>query len=180
MHDLSEQLVRKIILSLEKVIDESEGPFYAAFDADGTLWDTDIGENFFHYQIENRLVENLPPDPWEHYLKLKKEISPPAAYLWLAQINRGHSLEEVRAWSQECNKKGPAIPYLKGQKKIISFLHSKKVNVYVVSASIKWAIEPAAAIFDIPQERCLGVKTKIDPKGIITDIQDGPITWQKG
>ena len=28
----------------------------AAFDADGTLWDVDLGENFFQYQIDNKQV----------------------------------------------------------------------------------------------------------------------------
>ena len=49
---------------IEKNIAElknSQKKLVAAFDADGTLWDADLGENFFQYQIDHKLVE-LPPD----------------------------------------------------------------------------------------------------------------------
>jgi phosphoserine phosphatase len=38
---------------------------------------------------------------------------------------------------------------------------------------------PGAALFDIPPERVVGVKTKIE-NNIITDTQDGEITFREG
>lgn len=180
MNDLSVSLVRKISDAIDKAVSETSGPLVAAFDADGTLWDTDMGENFFFHQIEQKLLKNLPPEPWEHYLRLKKEVSPQVAYLWLAQINAGQPLTQVRKWSEECVKAHSPLPIFNGQKKLIDLLHSKDVKVYVVTASIKWSVEPAAAIYGIPPDRVLGITTKIDGAGLVTTEQDGPITWREG
>src|SRR5258708_6380902 len=71
----------------------------AAFDAYGTLWDTDIGETFFLHQIKNCALPNMPKDPWKHYHDLK-EVDRIRAYYWLAQINMGQKLSQVRSWAQ--------------------------------------------------------------------------------
>ena len=173
--DFTSNLISKI----DEILPTLSGPLYAAFDADGTLWNTDMGENFFHYQINNNLLSNLPKDPWNHYLNLKKDISPPTAYLWLAQINKGVSLDTIRGWARDCVKQLSPLPIFEGQKRIIAHLHKKGVKVYVVTASIKWSVEPAAQLYNIPYDCVLGVQTKID-NNIITDQQEGPITWRQG
>lgn len=180
MNDLSVSLVERISDAIDKAVSETSGPLIAAFDADGTLWDTDMGENFFFHQIEQKLLKNLPTEPWEHYIRMKEEVSPQAAYLWLAQINGGQPLAQVRKWSEECLKAHSPLPIFEGQKKLIDLLHSKDVKVYVVTASIKWAVEPAAAIYGISPDRVLGITTKIDDSGLVTKEQDGPITWRQG
>ena len=60
--------IEKTIFNLQ----QTNQKLIAAFDADGTLWDTDLGENFFQYQIEYKQIP-LPPEPYEYYLN-KKEI----------------------------------------------------------------------------------------------------------
>ena len=149
----------------------------AAFDADGTLWDTDVGENFFQYQIDHRLVP-LPSDPWHHYKSLKKK-SPPEAYLWLAQINKGVPFKQVRDWAEQAVKASEPLPFFPEIQKLIQFLISKKVQVYVVTASIKWSVEPAARRLGISHEHVLGVKTAID-NNLVTDHQEGVITYRHG
>src|SRR5436305_726829 len=91
---------------LKALLDDLEkkrppGRAVAAFDADGTLWNTDMGEAFFDYQIRHRLVP-LPEDPWSHYNRLKQEVSHTAAYVWLAQVLNGVPLSRVRTWAQAC------------------------------------------------------------------------------
>lgn len=179
MKEMPNTLIEQIKTAIDHAWDKTDGHAIAAFDADGTLWDTDMGENFFQYQIEQNQLKDLPENPWEHYLKLKSEVSPKAAYLWLAQINKGQPIKTVRGWAQDCVEKLAPLPIFAGQKEIIDYLHSKGVQVYVVTASIKWSVEPAAALYDIPHERVLGVTTKIED-GIITEFQEGPITWRQG
>src|SRR5690606_26732338 len=120
----------------------------AAFDADGTLWDTDMGENFFQYQIDHNCIE-LPEDPWKHYDNLK-EKSHPEAYLWLAQVLEGQPIEKVRKWAKESLKTYQnGVPIFSWKRDLISFLQSHKVDVYIVTASITWAVEPAAELLGI-------------------------------
>jgi phosphoserine phosphatase len=170
---------RKIIEELNELKQnlEHKGPWIAAFDADGTLWDTDMGENFFEYQIESKALD-LPQDPWKHYNDLKK-IDAPTAYLWLAQINAGQKLSTVQNWAEDSFLKNEPTPFFESQKQLIELLHKNDVEVYIVTASIKWAVEPGARRLGVPESHVIGVKTKIHGDSI-TDQCDGPITYREG
>ncbi len=151
---------------------------FAAFDADGTLWATDMGESFFRYQFENNLLNDLPENPWDFYTKFHS-TQPEAAYLWLAQINKGQPLEQVRKWAKQCAENHSQLGLFTGQKNLINFLQQLGVEVYVVTASIKWAVEPAAEYVGIPKENVLGIQTQII-EGVISEQQEGPITYKEG
>lgn len=176
--NFSPDLWKKIDLALQKAIESSSKPI-AAFDADGTLWDTDLGESFFQYQIKNRLLSHLPADPWKHYRDWKESGDPRPAYLWLAQINQGHPLSEIRGWAEDCVRSFNHLPVFDDQKKLIEKFLKANVQVYVVTASVKWAVEPGALRLGIPIENVLGVATKT-MNGKITDEQDGEITYREG
>ncbi len=166
---------------IEKVLSGNGGSRIAAFDADGTLWDTDLGEMFFSYQIKNCGLKNLPSDPWNHY-HTWKETDPRGAYLWLAQINAGRSLQQVRDWSLACfNENRKEIPIFPAQKKLVSRLQEKGFEVFVVTASIKWAVEPAALhLYGIDYDHVIGIETAVDSTGIVTTDLKGVITWREG
>jgi phosphoserine phosphatase len=176
LHPLS-QKIKSIKESLKKSLDEGAAPL-AAFDADGTLWKCDVGELFFEYQIHNKLVD-VPSDPWTYYYNLLKSYSDGRGFLWLAQINQGVPITQVRDWAKSCIDSQKNFPIFKEQKEIISFLHSEKVKVYVVSASIKWAVEPAAALMGIAQDNVLAIQTKI-VNGKVTTEQAEALTWKEG
>lgn len=158
---------------------DSNTPMVAAFDADGTLWDTDLGENFFQYQIDEKSVP-LPEDPWKHYMDLKKINNDPRdAYVWLAQINAGRSLSEVRNWSQQAFERIQPNPIFSEQKKLIDFLLSNSVQIYIVTASIKWAVEPGARALGLTNDHVVGVETVVE-NDIITAEKILPITYRQG
>ncbi len=174
--DYSTEVWQKINNTLEQVLQHDQNPV-AAFDADGTLWDTDLGEAFFDYLIENKKV-SLPVDPWTHYEKLK-ENNLPAAYLWLAQICQNQSLETVRKWSEEALIKMIPVPVFGPQKKLIDYFLTKNVQVYIITASVKWAVEPGAATLNLPHDNVLGVETEIIHNKV-SDKQKGVITYRHG
>ena len=174
--DYSSDVWQKINSTLEQVLQRDDKPI-AAFDADGTLWDTDLGENFFSYLIEHKKV-SLPPDPWEHYESLKAQ-HPPTAYLWLAQICQGQPIETIRKWTEEALEEIKPVPVFGPQKKLIDYLLMKNVQVYIITASVKWSVEPGAALFTLPKESVLGVETQLHGT-TVTDKQKGVITYKKG
>ena len=49
-----------------------------------------------------------------------------------------------------------------------------------MTASVKWAVEPAAALVGIPAHCVTGVQTQIDGDDKVTKDQEGPITWRHG
>lgn len=168
----------EITQTLQKLKAENR-PLVAAFDADGTLWDTDLGENFFQYEIDNKLV-SLPEDPWKQYFDMKKiNNDPRAAYVWLAQINRNQSLQQVRDWAQKAFDSIQPKPIFSEQKKMIDLFLAHCVQIYIVTASIKWAVEPGARALGLSSENVIGIETAVE-NGIITDKQIEPITYRQG
>lgn len=152
---------------------------FAAFDADGTLWDVDLGENFFQYQIDQNCVA-LPKDPWNYYLELKqKNNDPREAYAWLAQINKGQSLQQVRDWSQQAFDQIAPAPIFSEQKKLVDLLLANDVQIFIVTASIKWAVEPGARAIGLTADHVIGVETLIQ-NNLITDQALMPITYRAG
>lgn len=167
--------IEKTILELKN----AQKPLIAAFDADGTLWDTDLGENFFHHQIDHKQVP-LPPNPFEHYLEMKKiNNDPRQAYVWLAQINQGKSVEQVRTWAKEAFENIKPNPIFAEQQRLIELLKNHGVKVYIITASIKWAVEPGAIAIGLGADSVIGVETAVK-NGIITDIPILPITYRTG
>lgn len=175
------QYSREIWDAIEKKTHEAcgRGNAIAAFDADGTLWDTDLGENFFSYIIDNKLVP-LPSDPWGHYLELKKKNDDPReAYLWLAQILAGQPLTDIQNWADNALKNMQPFSIFPEQKKLIDLFLMHGVQVYIVTASVKWAVEPGAKILGIQSDHVIGVETKIND-GLVSTEGIFPITYREG
>lgn len=174
--DYSDEIWAQIKSSLDEVKKTDPNPI-AAFDADGTLWDIDLGELFFHHLIDNKLV-NLPKDPWQHYLDLKSQ-DPKIAYLWLAQICQGQELSTIRDWARQGIEASSPLPILMPQKRIIDLFLQNNVQVFIVTASITWAVEPGAEIIGLRKNDVIGVETKVED-GVIGDLQKGIITYRQG
>lgn len=158
---------------------KNQSQLVALFDADGTLWDTDLGENLFSYTIDNRLVE-LPSDPWNHYQEMKKQNSDPrAAYLWLAQIYEGKTLTQVQQWADDAFKALKPFPIFDEQKKLIDLLLKNNVKIKIITASISWAVHPGARYLGLENSSVIGVETSVD-NGVVTSKQNGVITYKAG
>ena len=157
----------------------TKSSLYAAFDADGTLWDTDLGENFFQYQIDHNCVD-LPKDPWAFYQELKKKNGDPReAYLWLAQINKKQPLAQVRLWSQAAFDDIRPSPLFADQKKLVEFLLSENVHIFIVTASVAWAVEPGARAMGLSEKNVIGIETEIKDL-TVSEIPIYPVTYKQG
>lgn len=151
----------------------------AAFDADGTLWDTDLGEHFFKYQIQEKLLSGLPADPWRHYRDWKENGDPRPAYLWLAQVNQGNHLERVREWAESAVRAHEPLPIFPEQRKLVEFLRAEGVQVYIVTASVRWAVEPGSLRLGLGFDDVIGVETSVE-NGVVTASPAGHMTYREG
>lgn len=172
-----EDLFGPIDAFLEEYRKISVGRPIAAFDADGTLWDTDIGENFFKFQADNKLVE-LPENPWDFYTKWHLR-EPIPAYVWLAQVNQGQKIEKVREWAKSAVDQYEALPIFPHMKKLIEFLQERNFEIYIVTASVKWAVEPAAEHLGIDRDHVIGIETEVKD-GLVSTRAILPVTWREG
>jgi phosphoserine phosphatase len=168
--------LNRLLQDLERL--RPKGRAVAAFDADGTLWDTDLGEMLFGYQVRNKVVP-LPEDGWAHYNWLKEHASHPEAYLWLAQINKGVPLVQVRKWAEAAVAESDPLPIFSAQQAVLAKLRELEVEVYIVTASITWAVEPGARRLGLRDDQVIGIETFVE-NGVVTDQQKGVITYREG
>lgn len=179
VNEFSSSLWDLISSQLDQAVAETPGPRIAVFDADGTLWDADAGETFFAWQIKHcDLPEFKNRDPWAHYKALKKP-DPRVGYVWLAAINEGRKLSEVREWAARCFEEQKPWPVFESQRRLIEKLRSLNFEIYVVTASVKWAVEPVAALLGIDFDHVIGIETEV-VDGIVTAKTKPPITWREG
>ncbi len=175
---MEKDLLENIKYCLKKVIDNNHN-LVAAFDADGTLWPCDVGKEFFHYQIKKGLLKNKMPDPQAEFDCLYEEKDRKAALIWLAQIQSGFSPEQINEWVSGFLKEKPFKVFL-FQKDLIHWLVDNKVNVFIVSSSLKCVLDQALKGYNIPTENIIGVQTLIKA-GIVTNkpVLPAPIHKEK-
>jgi phosphoserine phosphatase len=159
-----------------KALDDPSANKIAAFDADGTCWFSDVGRDFYDYQITKGFFKDSPLS-WEDYFE-QESVGMTQGLLWLAQILKGFHIDEVRAFGKKFNQ-DVRPHFIDHQTEIIQFLKSQGVEVYIVTASVKWTIEAAAEEIGISSDNVIGVETDVQD-GIITDIQKGHMTWAEG
>jgi len=161
---------------INKALEDPKTNKIAAFDADGTCWFSDVGRDFFEYQIQKKFFKG-PRLNWNDYNQ-QEAVNITQGLLWLAQILQGFHVDEVRAFGREFNQ-AMRPHFIDHQSEIVEFLRSQGVEVYIVTASVKWTIEAAAEEFGVKAENVIGVETEVKD-GIITNVQKGHMTWADG
>ena len=161
---------------IEEALKDPEANKIAAFDADGTCWFSDVGRNFFEYQIRTNFFSG-PSYNWSDYKK-KEDQDIKIGLFWLAQILENFTVDEVRKFGDEFNQT-MRPQFIEHQKEIIKFLTEKDVKVHIVTASVKWTVEAAALEMGVPRENVIGIETEVI-NGRITSKQKGHLTWKEG
>ena len=163
----STSLIDHIISTVHQISKRREAPLVAAFDADGTLWDADVGHLFFYYQIKNPHIK-IPQKLLDNYEDFYHR-NPKRALTELAFLNAGHTLSQVRSWAKDCyNQHKNNLPILTPQIDLIKTLQDLNVEVYIVTASFKCSIEPFAEIFNVDYDHVIGTELEIQDD-LITD-----------
>ncbi len=154
----------------------------AIFDADGTLWRGDIGDDFFAFQRENKSMKAAPTQGAALLDAYCKEHDRDAEYAYglMAQWNAGNSEKDLQKWVSFCWDQFDSSRIIPEQKKLIKDLHDLQYEVWVVSASPWWVVvEGVKRHFGVEASKVLATKTKtVD--GIITDEFEYELPYKKG
>jgi phosphoserine phosphatase len=177
VNELPDSDLFKIVDTLRDFKIRHQGPYYAAFDADGTLWDYDIAEIFLQFEIDHKLLA-FQSDPRKTYWDYKAH-DPRRAYWFLAALHQGVPLATVREWAKAAIKENPP-PVFRTAEKLLNELRALDYEIFVVSASTLWIVEQGAALLGFSPEQCFGVSTAVDEAGLVTDQWVEPITWREG
>lgn len=148
----------------------------AALDADGTLWPEDANNILLQYEIKKGLRDlNDLLDPF-----YQSEGNRYKRCELFAERQAGFELQEFRFHCLEALNESPlhVFPF---QKELIKYLKQKGMKIFVVTASVKWLVESAVKLYDLPVDKVLGVETKLQ-EGVISPelLRPAPVGQFKG
>ena len=153
-------------------------PGLAAFDADGTLWDGDLGEAVLQALIARGELVSPPPDPWGEYVRRVRR-DPHEGFAYAGRLMAGLSERRVRELSGVlyADRFAPAV--FAEARWLLAFLHEHGWDVYLVSASNRWSIEVAAEALGVAQGRVCALDLDV-AQGVITDRVRLPVPTLDG
>lgn len=139
------------------------------FDADGTLWRGDVGEDFLRFAIHRRLVAGS----YERYEALLHE-SAARAYAYCVEVMRGLEAAELQA---ACDAffverfRGRVFSFVRP---LLAALGARGCRAWICSASPRWTVLPGAALLGIAAERVIGVTCALD-RGRLSGVVEQPV-----
>lgn len=152
----------------------------AAFDADGTLWSGDIGEELLReLALHRRLIHPPPGDPFGVYERLFQH-EPRRAFAFCVEVMRGLSVADVERWSDELYEARFSSRVFPSMKTIVEMLRRAGVRVFLVSASSAVSVRRAASALGLDPSLVLAVEGSVDGHGLFAGAVVPPVTCSEG
>lgn len=165
---------------LLKSIDERAIGLPVVFDADGTLWRGDVGEDFLRYAIHQKLYGGS----YRRYESLLKD-SPARAYAYCVEVMAGQSEERLTAECAAFFAERYAGRIFRFVRPLLNRLRRANCSVWICSASPKWNVIPGALALGIPSEHVIAVDCDVT-SGVLTGevmqpvpVGPGKVHWLK-
>ncbi len=148
------------------------------FDADGTLWRGDVGEDFLRYAIHQNLFEAS----YERYEALLA-VSHARAYAYCVEVMRGLPQAELE---QHCSSfftarfEGRIFSFVRP---LLARLSEAGCPVWICSASPRWIVVPGALALGIPQKQVIGVTCEVREGKLTGEVEQpvpvgpGKVSW---
>jgi phosphatidylglycerophosphatase C len=137
-----------------------------AFDADGTLWRGDVGEDLLRYLVtEDRLPSYRGQrDLYDRYESLN-QVDPPAAYAFAVEAMAGLEEATLVGWCHDFYERRFAGRLFPFARPLLDAFSAAGYVPWIVSASPRWIVEAGA--------RALGVTHVI---AVDAELEDGVLT----
>ena len=150
----------------------------ACFDADGTLWNEDIGEAFFRWLIAGRLLPNrdCASDLWAEYERRVDE-NRARGYAWAVQSMAGIPETDIMRWSFQMAAAWPN--YRPAMATLVRGLSESGFDVWIVSATNRWTVRAAAPLMNFDPEKVIGMESVVKD-GIMTETMVEPLICNAG
>ncbi len=168
---------QKITEFIERHELDPRGRKVAVFDADGTLWREDIGEEFFQFQIEKKWLK--PDYTWVRYWNEMNTGDKLKAYGWLAQWNAGVQENDLREQVQVFLRERFNHAVFEPMRTLTHSFVNAGFEIWVVSASPIWTVQEATRGFGIQQDHIIGVSVIVEG-GVLTDQLVTPLPFRDG
>jgi phosphoserine phosphatase len=144
-------------------------PRVAVFDCDGTLWSGDAGYGFMVWSLEQGLVSRNASD-WidsRYRLYLSGEVSEETMCGEMVQVYAELREDEMRHAAAEYIRSYVEPTIFPVLRKLIEGLRLAGTDLWAVSSTNNWVIEEALRQFQIPAEKILAARVKVE-EGVVS------------
>lgn len=173
---------------LPAVVEAALTPFFeegrgdAVFDADGTLWRGDVGEDLLRFLASERHLRSAHEGVFARYEALHA-TAPVEAYRFAVEVMAGLEVERLDALCADFFERrflGRVFPWVRP---LLAALEARQVRVWICSASPKWIVEAGARQLGLPREQVIGVDAEVAhgrlSARVLEPVTAGPgkVTW---
>jgi phosphoserine phosphatase len=151
-------------------------PRTAVFDCDGTLWSGDAGSGFMDWSLEQGLVSRSASD-WidTRYRGYKNgTVSELTICGEMVQLYAGLREQEIRTAVEEYFPTQIEPGIFPEMKELVFTLQQAGTEIWAVSSTNNWIIEEGMKRFNIPVERILSSRVKVQNGTITSELIDVP------
>lgn len=163
---------------LEAMLAEAEPARVAVFDWDNTCIRGDVGESLLSWlDAQDQGNRQLT------YEALCAAEGPVRCYAWGAAAIAGLTPEEAEALGREVIAQGLATGTIEERPEVIALMGEMRARgweVWVVSASPEPIVRVAAARYDVPADKVIGVRLARDVRGRFVGELAEPLTYRAG
>lgn len=152
------------------------------FDADGTLWRGDVGEDFLRFLSQQRRLGARSEGCYARYEELLA-ASPARAYAFAVEVMAGLEEQQLAAWCAEyfaARYAGRVFPFVRP---LLARLSAAGFTPWVCSASPRWVVAPGAALLGISPANVIGVDCGVEHGRLTGEVLPpvpcgpGKVTW---
>ncbi len=152
----------------------------AVFDADGTLWAPDSSDSLLSWVDARGLVD---PPVGSSALRAHGDalvaVCKRIGYAWAAMAMAGRTPDEVAQWAEASYVEYIAPHRFVAMEALLLGLMEAGWDVFVVSASPRWAVLPGTDRIGVPRDRVLAIEIEV-ADGRLTGIPRPGITQGPG
>lgn len=155
-----------------------DSPRAAVFDADGTLWRGDVGEDLLRYLAANGLLPKAGSNAYSRYDELHA-TAPVDAYGYAVQVMEGLAERDLEATCETFFTQrflGRVFGFVRP---LFEVLRGAGVTPWLCSASPRWIVEAGAAALGVERAHVIGVDAEVEG-GRLTGRLKLPVTAGPG
>jgi phosphoserine phosphatase len=154
----------------------SHSPSIAVFDCDGTLWSGDAGYGFMVWSIDQGLVSRNSTD-WidaQYRLYLTGDVSEEQICGEMVQLYADLHEDELRRAAADYFSQHIEPHIFPELRTLIAKLQARGTDIWAVSSTNNWVIEEGVSRFNIPANRVLSARVRVNEGRITSDLIEVP------
>jgi len=154
----------------------SHSPAIAVFDCDGTLWGGDAGYGFMVWSIDQGLVSRNSSD-WidaQYRLYLTGDVSEEEICGEMVQLYADLHEDELRRAAADYFLQHIEPHIFPELRTLIAKLQAHGTDIWAVSSTNNWVIDEGVSRFNIPADRVLSARVRVNEGRITSDLIEVP------